>query len=72
MTHAEFPDSHLEAQPIWTACPPDGIEFRRLYDPLDLEFSELGRNGRLLPGWYILPGIAMGAVTFMVLAALML
>ena len=30
-------------------------------DPLlDLEFSEIGRDPRFLPGWYILPSIVGG------------
>ena len=31
------------------------------YDALiDLEFSDYGRDGRFLPGWYILPSIVGG------------
>jgi hypothetical protein len=31
------------------------------YDALiDLEFSDYGRDGRFLPGWYILPSILGG------------
>lgn len=29
---------------------------------LDAEFSEMGRDPRFLPGWYILPGIVLSAV----------
>ncbi|MES2253778.1 MAG: hypothetical protein V4559_01910 [Pseudomonadota bacterium] len=33
----------------------------RDYDALiDLEFSDYGRDGRFLPGWYILPSIVGG------------
>lgn len=72
MTQPEFPDPNFETPPAWTASPPDAIEFRRFCDLLDLEFSEFGRNGRLLPGWYILPGIVLGATTVAVLTGLML
>jgi hypothetical protein len=34
---------------------------------MELEFSEVGRDPRLLPGWYILPSIVGG---LLVLAAL--
>lgn len=27
---------------------------------IDLEFSDYGRDGRFLPGWYILPSIVGG------------
>jgi hypothetical protein len=38
--------------------------FRRPYDAelIDAEFSEIGRDPRFLPGWYILPGAMLGVV----------
>lgn len=34
---------------------------------LELEFGEMGRDPRFLPGWYILPFAAIGAVVFLFL-----
>jgi hypothetical protein len=34
---------------------------------LELEFSEMGRDPRFLPGWYILPLAAIGVVALLVL-----
>jgi len=40
------------------------------YDALiDLEFSDYGRDGRFLPGWYILPSIVGG---LLVIASLLI
>lgn len=36
------------------------------YDALiDLEFSDYGRDGRFLPGWYILPSIVGGLLVIL-------
>ena len=53
-------DSILDVGADWPVLP------RRVADPidpellLDLEFSEVGRDPRFLPGWYILPSIVGG------------
>ncbi len=75
MTHAELHHPGFEPPPVWTAwppAPPAGSEFHGICDPLDLEFSEYGRHARIPPGWYILPGVATGAISLAVLVALML
>jgi hypothetical protein len=38
-------------------------------DPVDLEFSEYGRNSRFTPGWFILPAVVTGMA---VIAAVLL
>jgi hypothetical protein len=35
---------------------------------MDLEFSEIGRDSRFLPGWYILPSIVGGLLVLVSLA----
>ena len=30
-------------------------------DVIDLEFSDYGRDPRFMPGWWILPGVLIGA-----------
>jgi len=49
------PRRNQPARPEWET--PD--EHERL---MDCEFSEMGRNPRFVPGWYVLPGLAMGAI----------
>lgn len=44
--------------------------FRDHADRVDLEFSEYARDPRFIPGWFILPGVMLGAAIIMVLLSM--
>jgi hypothetical protein len=67
MAVASYFDSILDSAPERPVGPrtfADAFDHEVL---LDLEFSEIGRDPRFLPGWYILPSVVGG---LLVLAAL--
>ena len=44
---------------------------RRYTDLADLEFSELGRDPRFLPGWWLLPALLLSATCIAGIASLL-
>ena len=44
--------------------------FRDHADRVDLEFGEYARDPRFIPGWFILPGVMLGAAIIMVLLSM--
>ena len=67
MAVANYFDSIVDFGPERPAAPrtlADAFDHDAL---MDLEFSEIGRDPRFLPGWYILPSIVGG---LLVLASL--
>ena len=73
-THHGSPYSHVFDIPLAKPArgrrkTPDVFRTREHAAMADLEFSDVGRNPRFAPGWFILPGIAWGLA---VIAALIL